>query len=372
MLRRLASTGISLLGAVVLAVTTGVAHPAGATPPVQPGTPATAARHAVFATYNVDFGADLQPLFSATSLPDLIAKANVAYQSMIDSNYKERAAAIAGLLANERPDVVGLQEADTWETMDLTAPQPQFVMTDNDFPKLIRDDLAADGVPYDMVIENVTAQAAVPISATEVVRYTDYNVILSRAGLPDRMLSYADSQEGQYTARILLPNLGLAITRGWADTDVTVWGRTFRFFTTHLEAYSDPIRNLQAAQLKGLIADSPYPVVVTGDINSQPPDCPNTINTIAYGVLQSAGLVEVWPSAEQQDPCGGFTSGQSSLDSPTSNLDHRIDVIFFQPSKWTAIQAEVIGGRLRDKTPSGLWPSDHAGSVGTLRMTAGW
>ncbi len=34
-----------------------------------------------------------------------------------------------------------------------------------------------------------------------------------------------------------------------------------------------------------------------------------------------------------------------------------------------AIQAEVIGDRERDRTPSGLWPSDHAGSVAVVRTT---
>jgi hypothetical protein len=58
-------------------------------------------------------------------------------------------------------------------------------------------------------------------------------------------------------------------------------------------------------------------------------------------------LVEVWPSAEQHDPCRGFTARQWSLDSSASDLDHCIDVIFLQPSKWDAIQAEVIGGQLR-------------------------
>jgi endonuclease/exonuclease/phosphatase family metal-dependent hydrolase len=363
------------LTAVVLLVTVGATSMAGAAPPAQPGTPDTAARHVTFATYNVDFGADLAPLFVITNLPALIVAAHGVYQQMIASNYPERAAAIAHLLAKERPDLIGLQEADTWETLDLANPAAGFTMPpSNDFPALILADLAADGVPYDVTVRNKTAQAQLPIDTRTLVRYTDYNLVLTRSGVPTRMLSTSNSSEGQYAAHIPLPPLfsGVNVTRGWASVDVTVWGRTFRFFTTHLEAYSDLVRNLQAAQLAGMIANSTHPVVVTGDINSQPPECPNTVQTGAYSILESAGLVEVWPSAEEHNACGGFTAGQSSLTSPTSNLDHRIDVIFFQPSKWDAIQAGVIGGQLRDKTPSGLWPSDHAGSVATLKMTSGW
>jgi endonuclease/exonuclease/phosphatase family metal-dependent hydrolase len=148
-----------------------------------------------------------------------------------------------------------------------------------------------------------------------------------------------------------------------------VGGRTFRFFTTHLEAYSEVVRNLQAAELAAMVEASPYPVVLTGDINSRP-TCTH-VNTVAYDTLVGTGLVEVWPAVHRKDPCGGFTSGQESLTSPVSTLDHRIDDIFFDPTVMDAIQADVIGDRERDRTPSGLWPSDHAGSVATLRFIKG-
>ena len=205
------------------------------------------------------------------------------------------------------------------------------------------------------------------------MRYTDYNLVLTRAGLPARMLTTSDPAQGRYAAYIPLPPLfGVNVTRGWASVDVTVGGRTFRFFTTHLEAYNETVRNLQAGQLAAAVAASPHPVVVTGDFNSYDLACPGAIQTGAYTTMSAAGLVEVWPSVWQRDPCGGYTAGQTTLESATSGLDHRIDFIFFQPSSWDAVQTEVIGDQLRDKTPSGLWPSDHAGSVGTLRMTAGW
>ena len=115
-----------------------------------------------------------------------------------------------------------------------------------------------------------------------------------------------------------------------------------------------------------MVATSPYPVVVSGDINSRP-TCTG-VNTTAYDTLVLLGLVEVWPVVHRQDPCGGFTSGQKALDWPVSTLDHRIDDIFYDPDFMDAIQADVIGDRESDRTPSGLWPSDHAGSVATLRF----
>jgi hypothetical protein len=60
----------------------------------------------------------------------------------------------------------------------------------------------------------------------------------------------------------------------------------------------------------------------------------------------------------------GFTCCQTeTLDNPVSSLDSRIDMIFADfgdlvPEK---IKASVLGDEPGDKTPSGLWPSDHAG-----------
>ena len=49
-------------------------------------------------------------------------------------------------------------------------------------------------------------------------------------------------------------------------------------------------------------------------------------------------------------------------------LYERIDLIFAsEPPK--KIKAKVVGKSKKDKTPSKLWPSDHAGVVATLKLT---
>jgi endonuclease/exonuclease/phosphatase family metal-dependent hydrolase len=352
---------VALLVALLLVVALTWTAPASA----QPASTSNGARQVTVATYNVDFGTNLAPLFGISDPAALMAAADAAYRQMVGSNYPERAAAIADLIAKERPDVVGLQEIATWETLDLTRPQPQYEVA-HAFQPLLLAELAARGVPYEVAVSNVTFRESLPISPTTVVRFTDLNLILVRSGAPDRILSTSNPQEGRFLARIPLLNLGVFVTRGWASLDVTVRGRTFRFFTTHLEAYSELVRNLQAAELAAMVALSPHPVVVTGDINSRP-TCTG-INTGAYDILTLAGLVEVWPEVHESDRCGGFTSGQKSLAHPMSTLDHRIDDIFFEPSAMDAVRAEVVGEEEKDRTDSGLWPSDHAGSVATLRF----
>jgi hypothetical protein len=42
--------------------------------------------------------------------------------------------------------------------------------------------------------------------------------------------------------------------------------------------------------------------------------------------------------------------------------------VLYQPRGVEAVAAEVLGEELDDRTPTGLWPSDHAGVVATLHL----
>jgi hypothetical protein len=50
----------------------------------------------------------------------------------------------------------------------------------------------------------------------------------------------------------------------------------------------------------------------------------------------------------------------------------RIDYVFYQPARQSAVSADVIGDKVTDRTPTGLWPSDHAGLVVSLRLKQDW
>jgi endonuclease/exonuclease/phosphatase family metal-dependent hydrolase len=341
------------------------------------------------ATYNLYLGADLTPLFSAGNYFDLVASAGQVYAAMEATDFTERAGTIAKLIAKERPDVVGLQEVALWETSpgNILTPSGPFT-TEYDFLDLLLDELAGRGVPYEEVATNTNFTGTLPIAlagthpiyeSSTWARFTDHDVILVRSGLPARHLSVdpASVEEHVFDAELVIPSSAgvppFRVPRGWSSVDVTVKGFTFRFFNTHLEAFNDPdeefgyYRNLQAVELAEVIEESPYPAVVVGDINSRPP-C-DGFNTEAYEILIGVGLVEVWPQVHRKDPCGGNTSGQAAdLLNAESELNHRIDTIMFDPDALTAIRTEVIGDEQRDRSkPSGFWPSDHAGSVATLK-----
>ena len=90
---------------------------------------------------------------------------------------------------------------------------------------------------------------------------------------------------------------------------------------------------------------------------------------MAYQTLLDAGLTEAWPMVYPKDPCGsaGWTSGQDALEGLPSTLDHRIDDVFVSEG-FSALQAEVVGDEESDRTPGGLWPSDHASTWAKIRL----
>ena len=352
--------------------------------------------------YNVYLGADLTPLFGATSLPDLIARAGALYAEMERTDFPQRAEAIAELVAEEKPDVLGLNEVALWETAPWALVQtpagPLPVATGPytatyDFEQILLDALAAEGEPYTVVATNsnfssATIPIAIPISPTLAARFTDHDLILVRTDAlkhisVSNVRSFNFSDASSFSLNLL--GLNVLVDRGWSTVDLTQRGRTFRFVNTHLEAFGatplrDEWRNLQAAELVADIEASPHPVVVVGDINARPTLCQDfrqppqfqDQNVVAYGLLEDAELLEVWPLVHEKDACGpeSWTSGQDDSLLAPSTLDHRIDVIFVS-EEFSVLQAETIGEETGDRTlPDGFWPSDHAGSLAKIRLDA--
>ena len=347
-------------GAVLLAALLGMATVGPAAAWAGDGHPGHAGRHLGVATYNLYLGADFTPLFTATSQEELVQRAGQVYANVVKTDFPSRAEAIARLLADDPPDVAGLQEVALWETGPIGGQlQPSY-----DFLRLLLDALARHGLAYRPVAVNANFTGSLPISATTAARFTDRDVVIARAGRRAPEVRNPDSHN--FAAALVIPTaipgLSFTVLRGWSTVDVKLRGRTVRFANTHLEAFSTDARNAQARELAAALAQSRHPVVLVGDLNSRPDDAAG-----AYGTFQAAGYADAWVAVH--GPEGGFTSGQSELlDNVPSLIDHRIDYVLYQPGHVRAVAAEVIGEELGDRTSAGLWPSDHAGVVAALRL----
>jgi endonuclease/exonuclease/phosphatase family metal-dependent hydrolase len=206
----------------------------------------------------------------------------------------------------------------------------------------------------------VNLVGVLPISATTLVSFTDRDAIIVRADLPTSTLEVSNPVAHNYQATLPVP-LGdqiIQVPRGWSTVDVKLRGKSYRFANTHLEAYSETVRTLQVQELAASLSASPLAVVLVGDINALP-------DTGAYVILEDAGFVDSWTESMDGDP--GYTAGQTDdLDNVPSQIDHRVDYIFHNADGYVdgVIGAgEIVGEELSDRTPAGLWPSDHAGIV---------
>jgi endonuclease/exonuclease/phosphatase family metal-dependent hydrolase len=313
-------------------------------------------------TRNMDSGTGFGPVVSAQTFPEFLAGVAELYAEVQASHPPERAAGIAREIAAAQPDLVALQEVSQWRTGPLFG-NPTTVVYDV-LASLLAD-LDARGLHYTPVAVIPEWTIAAPCACGFSVGYSDYDVILARTDLRSVDFTVYNMQVGHFTHLLTVRSVvgPVTIPRGWASVDVHIPGKTFRFVTTHLEATSPPVQVAQGAELLAGPGNTTLPTIYAGDFNSAAAGGPD--QTPTYGNLIAAGLVDLWNAANPHQP--GLTWPLHGEDPYTQNtaLSERIDLVF-GAGRVTAVSAQRVGiGRL---TPSGLWPSDHAGVVATVRI----
>jgi hypothetical protein len=118
------------------------------------------------------------------------------------------------------------------------------------------------------------------------------------------------------------------------------------------------------------------PTIIVCDCNSDPLDesvkpYELTPHRGPYDFITGRGYADEWLRFAPAE--AGFTSGFSELvnDPDTTNIDHRIDMVFGRTAKGRplpVVKGWIVGTDPANRTPSGLWPSDHAGVVMKLRL----
>lgn len=367
-------------------------------------------------TYNLYVGADIFRVFSPTpcGVPQAVNDIHGIIQT---TNFPERAEAIADQIMLQEPHVIGLQEVSLIRTQfpgNSLAPDGSGMEFLGDFPtdprftfKLDATDVAYDYLQLlldalsDRGLNYIAVESASPVNAdTEFpaiefgpdctplsipidLRLTDRDVILVRADLP---VNIAFAGNFQFNTPVELPTLiptpgGLMpalyvteFTRGWGAVNLTIKDQSYSVFNTHLEVGDKtlpPDQGLNLVQFAqaieiGLVASTtlPPPRILVGDINSSPMSGLTDPRPAYFILTNEYGLADVWDIQDKPPATAGFTCCQSELvDNSTSELDERIDVVLADfgelvPEK---IKADVLGDEPADKTPTGLWPSDHAG-----------
>ncbi|MDQ3755473.1 MAG: endonuclease/exonuclease/phosphatase family protein, partial [Acidobacteriota bacterium] len=135
------------------------------------------------------------------------------------------------------------------------------------------------------------------------------------------------------------------------------------FINTHLESFDPGLRFLQTFELLSGPANTELPVILVGDLNSGPTE-PGPF--VAYANLLANGFVDTWALANPSDPGVTCCNAENLLNpDPLSLPEGRIDHVLARPAA-RVIRAKLVGIDQDERTPSGLWPSDHAGVITTL------
>ncbi|MEU7694481.1 endonuclease/exonuclease/phosphatase family protein [Microbispora hainanensis] len=313
-------------------------------------------------TQNMYLGSNFAPLIAAQTLPQFLAGVTTVYQNIIASAPAERAAAVAREIARNEPDLVGLQEVDIVRTGSRPAENVQ-----SDQLNALLAELDRLGHHYETVGIMPGTDIEVPSTLGIDVRLTYRDVVIVRADAA-RKITLSNRQVQTYVINSTQRSPAGTITdiRGWISVDATVCGRTFRFVNTHLD--STPPLTVQRAQAQELVASAAntrLPVVFVGDFNANASD-PDDPTFATYRFLLDQGFSDAWRFRHSGDP--GFTCCQApDLRNSVSSLSRRIDLVLFRGA-FGVKNINVIGNRQTDRTPLGLWPSDHAGVVATLRL----
>jgi endonuclease/exonuclease/phosphatase family metal-dependent hydrolase len=312
-------------------------------------------------TWNVYMGTVPDPVLAAGSPDQLVAAVARAYSQLIESDFPARAGQIADRIAEHRPDLIALQEVSLVRRGPANDPAPATDVV-VDYLAVLTRALRERGVGYAVAGASTNFDAEFPGETADGffdIRLTDRDVVLV---LDAAGIEVTSSRNGNFHANLVVPSQfgPVEATRGWVLVEAEVRGRLVRFLNTHLQPFAAEVQERQARELLELSADGDVPVILTGDLNS----AADRSETGTYGMVIDAGFSDAW-AAGGAGP--GATCCQSAdLRNPRSQLHRRIDFVLFRGS-FVVAEARLVGEGEGSKTPSGLWPSDHAGVFVSLR-----
>lgn len=329
---------------------------------------------------NVYVGTDVDAVIAAgatSSDPAVLFGALLnALQEFDATRWDERADRMAREIGRQDPDVIGLGEVSLVSRRGLEAYGVADATTD--FLAILRDALVRYGLQYEVVGSVRNTDVTIPLS----IDPSTGAIITLPDGLPAAYVSLVDFdvmlvRRGVHAANVVARNyqaylpiqlgpLPVAIRRGYVAADIEVRGRPWRFVTTHPEPRS-PVKEIQEAQVAELLASvsgGTAPVIIAGDMNSSPDDPAGS----PYAQFQAAGYTDAWTRRIGRPNSGATCCQAPNLTNYPSALDRRLDQVWVHPGQGflPPLLMTLFGDEARERTASGLWPSDHAGLLAAL------
>lgn len=330
---------------------------------------------------NIYVGADMDLLLEAQNPEDIPILAAQAFQTMLATNFPERAEALAKEVFETRPHLIGLQEVSTIRTQFPSDAIGGGIVPAEDvvwnYLEIYQQALRNYGLSYKVIgiIENIDVEVPMvsntdPLEFTD-IRLTDYDVVLARS---DVFVKKVVAEN--YRANLEIPDLDIQLQRGFIKCNIQIDGCDYVFVNTHLESADNGgqpsvVQISQARELMSMLFPVKVPVIIAGDFNSE------AESGSSYQIVTNDyRYIDVWKQNELFDNSLGYTFGHDAdLRNSNQNFLQRIDFVFVRSGKpkhkkstLKYVEASVLGDEIGDRTSSGLWPSDHGGVVATFQF----
>jgi len=315
-------------------------------------------------TYNVNEGTDYLEVQHARNALEFLLAVGQTITQVRATDPSLRMQYVAKQIVDAAPALVSLQELDQWSTgpFNPVSQQCGAVSVEYDMLPDLMAALEAQGAHYEVVVKKTNwiippTPGLIPPASFLCVQVVDTIAILARTDIPNQ-LEWGNPQSQDFTNILMFPTpFGtVPFSRSWISVDASFNGKAFRFIGTHLESVAPAINRLQGEEIRLGPANTSLPVILAMDSNSQAFPLPQDATYLDFML---AGYRDIWSEVVPKGP--GLTCCQDQFDNNLeSHLYQRIDVLLFFGDV-VPQRAALFGATPGSKTPSGLWPSDHAG-----------
>jgi endonuclease/exonuclease/phosphatase family metal-dependent hydrolase len=295
-------------------------------------------------------------------IPNMSKAAQFMWDQVAATDFKKRAKVLANEITQNKPEVIGIQEATRWYckqyfwskneviydfTQDLINALND-VGEQYEIAQLIQNgkiSLARNpgyqipAIPFITMVSDAKSFQPVFGKDSAACGFEIADVLLIKKSISTKVLAIGNTEyEASYS---IIPKL-MTVYRGYTWIDLNWNGTTTRIISTHLESIWDegkiPNAAIQAKQLVNDLATTKIPTIIIGDFNSDPrdPRANNSPNSgeqpveskqcttqknisdfnladstcSAYWTMRKAGFTDVGPDAT--DP-KNFSWGMSAL-----------------------------------------------------------
>ena len=315
-------------------------------------------------TYNANEGTDYKEVMDARTQLEFLRAVGQTITQVRFTEPTVRMQALARQIIAANADLVSLQELDQWSTGSFNTATGQCGPVSIEFDMLpaLMNALEAQGAHYTIANQARNwfippTPGLIPPTTFLCVQVVDTVAILARTDLGSRLqVTNPQTSPFEHILYFATPLGTVPFSRGWISVDASFNDRTVRFIGTHLESVDADIRRQQGEEIRLGPANTPLPVVIAMDSNSQAFPDPKGATYLDF---MASGFRDIWLETRPGDP--GLTCCQAQLDNNVqSELYQRIDLLLtFGPIEGQ--RAALFGATQTSKTPTGFWPSDHAG-----------